>query len=83
MIHLIHRPHPPGYGDLVSHRGWLDDGAQFLRAGADGIFDIFLKDRIKLVIIDDPLSFQADDEPAVPRSGRYGPILIRCRSKIR
>ena len=45
--------------------GGLTMVPSFFSAGAHGIFDIFLKDRVKLVIIDDTLSFQADDEPAV------------------
>lgn len=65
MIHFLHDPDAAGNGDLVADRRRFDDGAQLFSTGAHGIFDIFLKDRVKLVIIDDTLSFQADDEPAV------------------
>ena len=67
MIHFLHDPDAAGNGDLIADRRRFDDGAQLFGAGAHGIFDIFLKDRVKLVIIDDTLSGPGR------RSGRRSP----------
>ena len=65
VVHLVHDPHSPGNGDLVPCRRRLHNGAQLFRAGAHGILDIFLKHRVKFIIVYNPLSGQAQDQAAV------------------
>ena len=67
VVHLFHHPDPSGDGNLVSNRRRLDDGTQLFRAGAHGIFDIFLKYCVKFIIVYNPFSRKAYDQASVFR----------------
>ena len=67
VVDLLDDPDPAGDGDLVPDRRRLDDGAQLLGTGPDGVLDVLLEDRVELVVVDDPLPGQAHDQAPVLR----------------
>ena len=67
MVDLFHHPDPPGDGDLVPDRRRLDDRPQLFRTGPDRILDVFLEDRVELVVVHHPLSGKTHNQPAVFR----------------
>ena len=68
VVDLLHNPDAARDGDLVPHRGRLDDGAELLRIAADGVFLVLLEDRVELEAVDHALTGQSHDEAAVFRA---------------
>ena len=68
VVHIFHDPDSARDGDLVAHRRRLDDGSQLLGTRVHRVLDIFLKYRVELIIVRDPLSRDPDDQPAVLRA---------------
>ena len=68
VIHLVHCPYPACNGYLFAHRRRFDDCSQLFGTGTHRVFDIFLEHCVKLIIVDNPLSSNPDNQPAVFRA---------------
>ena len=68
VVDFLHHPDTACDCDLISHWRRLHDGPQLFGTGTHGVFHIFLKDRVELIVIYDPLSGETDDQTAIFRS---------------
>ena len=65
VVHILHDPDAAGDGDLVSHRGRLDNGPELLGARAHGIFHVFPEHGVELIVADDAFTGKPHDQSAV------------------
>ena len=63
--------------DALCIRGNGANAKILLEAGVDGIFHVLLKNRVKLIVVDDPFAGQPDDEAAV-----LGPLDVVDLKKV-
>ena len=63
-VNLFDFPHAPCNGDFFAGGRRLNQRAKLLAVSTNGIFFVFLKDRVELEAGGDPLSGESDDETA-------------------
>ena len=65
MIHFVNNPDPTRNGDFISDRRWFDDGSELFGPSMNRVLDILPKDGIEFVVINDPLSGNAENNPTI------------------
>ena len=65
MINIFYDPHAAGNRNLVTDWRRFDDRTEFIGTIMNSVFDVLLKDRKELVVVDDPFTLDTDDQTFV------------------
>ena len=65
VINFLHDPYPPCNGNLISNGRRFYNRTKFLRTRTNGIFYIFLKNRIEFVAAYNPLTGKPYDQATI------------------